>query len=120
MADSKPTVKVTLKNEQYELTLDSLTGRERLEAKRLLEVPEFHTSMLIGDEIGVMVLAYLAAKRVTPSLSFDAVLDLTGSEITIDFSAFDAPDGDEHGPFDGSATKASRAKTSSAKASSEA
>jgi hypothetical protein len=120
MANSKPTVKVTLKNEQYEIALDSLTGRERLEAKRLLEVDEFHTARLIGDEIGVMVLAYLAAKRVTPSLSFDAVLDLTGSEITVDFSDFTDEDGDETAPFEGSATKASRAKTSSAKASSEA
>jgi hypothetical protein len=110
------TFKVTLKRETFEIDIYKLTGHERLEAKRLLEVDEFQTLSLIRDEVGIYVLAYLAAKRLRPTLKFSDVLDLAGDELTI------AIVGDEDGdadPFGGSSDPEPKAKRSSGKPSTE-
>lgn len=114
-------IKITLKNATYEISLATLTGRERLDAKRLLEVPEFFTNLLIADEIGMLVLAYLAARRVDDSIEFDQVLELNGNEVTVDFTALldEQQEDGGAGPFDGSTPKASRSKTSAQRPSPE-
>lgn len=123
MADTATTepdswvLKITLKSSTYEIDIYKLTGHERLEAKRLLEVEQFETNMLLLDEIGNLVLAYLAAKRMEPKLRFSEVLDLTRSDVTIDLGSDTE---DERDPFGPSETPDTAAKTSSRKASSEA
>ncbi|WP_320672384.1 hypothetical protein [Patulibacter defluvii] len=108
-------VRATIKNETYELDFGSLTGLERIEAKRILGVDQFEFGQLLNDEIGAYVIAYLAAKRVRPNLSPDDVLSLPARDLSIDFGL---GDGEEKDPFSPSATKASPAKRSASKPSS--
>lgn len=108
-------VRATIKTETYELDLGTLTGHERLEAKRLLGTDQFTVGQLIEDEIGFYVLAFLAARRVRPDLSPDDVLSLPTRDLKIDFGK----DGDQKDPFAPSETKGSPAKKSSSKPSSE-
>ena len=105
------TFKVTLKAETFEIDIAKLTGHERFEAKRLLEVESFEIVQLFRDP-GVYVLAYLAAKRRRPTLAFADVLDLGGDELQIELVG--APDAD---PFGGSAKAEPKGKNSSDKGS---
>jgi hypothetical protein len=104
---------VTLRNERYEIDITKLTGHDRRDAKRLLEVQTFSIADLLSDEIGVYVLAFLAARKTNPTLRFEQVLDLTGDELQVEL--VETADGDD--PFGDSPPKASKAKRSSSASS---
>lgn len=121
MAKADTTFRITLKHQKYEFDIEKINGRERIEAKRLLETPTFKLSQLWEDEVGIYVLAYLAAKKTDPTLTFEAVTELTGDEVTIEFPGFwDDGDAEPADPFGPSEPKGSAAKQRSSKSSAAA
>lgn len=114
-SDASFVVKTTIKGETFDIDVSKLTGVERRDAKRLLEVEQFSIEQLVSDDVGFYVLAYLAARKRRPTLTFEQVLEVPGDELTIDFGEVGAAD-----PFEPSAPPASKAKSSSPKASAAA